>query len=211
MTKSFAGQLVVATDYLRRHDRVLAPIIERSASPDLQPHGDYFRALSGSIIGQQLNVKVAATIRGRFAGMGGGAYPTPKQVVGFEFNELRAIGLSAAKVSYIKDLAQHIVDGRLNIERLPELPNEAIITELTDVKGIGEWTTHMFLIFSLGRLDVLPTGDLGIRKGMQALYGLSELPSPVTMQAIAERNSWTGYESVAAWYIWRSLDMDVAV
>jgi len=211
MTAPFSAQLADATAHLRKHDPVLAPVIERSPACNLQPHSDYFRALSGSIIGQQLSVKAAATIRARFTALGGKTYPTPEQVLGFESDALREVGLSRAKVTYIKDLAQHVVDGRLDIEHLPELPNEEILTEVTDVKGIGEWTAHMFLIFSLGRLDVLPTGDLGVRKGMQALYELPELPAPLKMQQVAERNNWTGYESVAAWYIWRSLDMTVAI
>lgn len=211
MTPPFSKQLSAAIDYLRKHDAVLAPVIERSPACNLQPHSDYFRALSGSIVGQQLSVKAAATIRARFAALGGTTYPTPEQVLGLEFAALRGVGLSRAKVAYIKDLAQHVVDGRLDVAHLPELPNEEILTEVTDVKGIGEWTAHMFLIFSLGRLNVLPTGDLGIRKGMQALYELPGLPLPLEMQAIAERNRWTGYESVAAWYIWRSLDMAVAI
>lgn len=211
MTKSFALQLTAAADHLRKHDPVLAAVIERSPACGIQPHSDYFRALSGSIIGQQLSVKAAATIRGRFVALGGDAHPTPQEILDFEFDTLRGVGLSRAKVAYIKDLAQHVVDGRLDIAHLPELPNEEILTEVTDVKGIGEWTAQMFLIFSLGRLNVLPTGDLGIRKGMQILYELPELPAPVEMLAIAERHNWTGYESVAAWYIWRSLDMAVAI
>lgn len=211
MTKGFADQLLVATEHLRKHDPVLAGVIGRSPVCNIQPHDDYFRALSGSIVGQQLSVKAAATIRGRFVALGDKAHPTPQQVLDFEFDTLRGVGLSRAKVTYIKDLAQHVVDGRLDIAHLSELLNEEILTEVTDVKGIGEWTAQMFLIFSLGRLDVLPTGDLGIRKGVQILYELPELPTPPEMQVIAERNSWTGYESVAAWYIWRSLDMAVAI
>ena len=211
MTKPFAPQLTVATDHLRKHDPVLAAVIERSPVCDIKPHGDYFQALSGSIIGQQLSVKAAATIRNRFAALGGNTYPRPQQVLKFEVDTLRETGLSGAKVKYVKDLAEHVIDGRLDVEHLPELPNEEVLTELTDIKGVGEWTAHMFMIFCLGRLDILPTGDLGVRKGVQALYNLPELPTPLEMQTIAERNSWTGYESVAAWYIWRSLDMAVAI
>jgi DNA-3-methyladenine glycosylase II len=211
MTKLFKKQLEAATTHLHHHDPVLAAVIERSPTCDLQPHGDYFRALCQSIIGQQLSVKAARTIRDRFAALGGDDYPTPAQVVSLPADELRTVGLSRAKVIYLKDLAQHVTDERLEVARLPELPNEAIMVELTDVKGIGEWTAHMFLIFCLGRLDILPTGDLGVRKGMEGLYELPELPTPLEMQRIAERNQWTGYESVAAWYVWRSIDMAVAI
>jgi DNA-3-methyladenine glycosylase II len=207
MSADFRQKLTQATQHLRNHDPVLARVIDRSEPCNLQPHSDYFRALAGSIIGQQLSTKVAATIRGRFAALAGTGFPPPGQVAGFSFDELRAVGLSAAKIAYLRDLAAHVIDGRLDIARLPELTNEEIITEVIDVKGIGEWTAHMFLIFCLGRLDVLPTGDLGIRKGIQLLYELPKLPLPLEIQTIAERNSWTGCESIASWYVWRSLDI----
>lgn len=184
----------------------MVDVIARSPECDIKPHRDYFSALAGSIIGQQLSVKAAATIRGRFAARGSSGFPTPQEVLEAPDIDLRGVGLSNAKVKYVKDLAQHVIDGRLDLSRLPELSNEEIIAEVTGVKGVGEWTAHMFLIFCLGRLDVLPTGDLGVRSGMKALYGLAELPDPLTMQKLASRNGWTGYESIAAWYIWRSLD-----
>jgi DNA-3-methyladenine glycosylase II len=206
----FSVELTQATEHLRRSDPALAPIIVRVGACTLGPHNDYFQALAGSIIGQQLSTKSAAAIRARFAALGGKAFPRPQQVMDFTFEELRAVGLSAAKVASLQDLAAHIIDGRLDVVRLPELSNEEILTEVTDVKGIGEWTAHMFLIFCLGRLDVLPAGDLGIRKGVQQLYELPALPAPLEVQAIAERNQWTGYESVASWYVWRSLDLPAA-
>jgi DNA-3-methyladenine glycosylase II len=162
--------------------------------------------LASSIVGQQLSVKAAANIRGRFAALGEGDFPTPEETRDFPVEKMREAGLSSAKAKYLKDLADHVVDKRLDLSRIAELPNEELIVELTDVKGIGEWTAHMFLIFCLGRLDVLPTGDLGVRRGMQILYGLRDLPNPETMYRIAGKNGWTGYESVASWYIWRSLD-----
>jgi DNA-3-methyladenine glycosylase II len=196
-----------AVAHLQSHDAVLRSVIDRVGPCQLQPHSDYYRELVESIISQQLSVKAAATITGRFKQLGVGEFPTPQEILALETERLRAVGLSGAKAGYVQDLAMHVRDGRLDIERLPELPNEEIIVRLTDIKGIGEWTAHMFLIFSLGRLDVLPTGDLGVRKGMQALYGLAVLPSPKEMQEIAEHNRWSPYESVAAWYIWRSLEM----
>lgn len=185
----------------------MAAVIDRAGPCTLQPHDDYYRELAESIVSQQLSTKAAATIIGRFRELGADGFPSPQEVLGFEVERLRGVGLSGAKARYIQDLAQHVVDGRLRIEQLLELTNDEIIVELTDIKGIGEWTAQMFLIFSLGRLDVLPTGDLGIRKGMQALYDLAELPSPTQMQTVAERNHWSPYRTVAAWYIWRSLDL----
>jgi DNA-3-methyladenine glycosylase II len=120
--------------------------------------------------------------------------------------KLRDIGLSWAKVKYVKDLAQHVLDGRLDLNHLATMPNEQIIEQLTAVKGIGEWSAHMFMIFGLGRLDVLPTGDLGVRKAVMNLYGLKQLPDPARMITVANKNHWHPYESVAAWYLWQSLD-----
>jgi len=205
----FQQRLAAATSQLRQGDSVLARIIERVGACTLEPHTDYFEALAGAILGQQLSTKVARVIRDRFAALGKAGYPTPKEVAGFSDEALRGIGLSGGKVKYVRDLAAHVLDGRLDLAHLPELVNEEIITELTDVNGIGEWTAQMFLIFCLGRLDVLPTGDLGVRKGMMALYELDALPDVVAMERIAERNSWTGVESVAAWYVWRSLELAV--
>ena len=204
-------QVAEAAKHLRENDPVLAPIIDTSGPVKIEPHNDYYRALAGSIIGQQLSVKAAATIRDRFAKLGKKGFPEPEEVTVVSDEKMREAGLSAAKVRYVKDLAQHILEGKLRINDLPELPNEEIIVELTDVKGVGEWTAHMFLIFCLGRLDVLPTGDLGIRKGVQALYGLKDMPNPIELRKVADKNNWTGYESIASWYVWRSLDLDVVI
>lgn len=119
---------------------------------------------------------------------------------------MRAVGLSRPKVKYIKDLAQHILDGKLKFNEFDELSNEEIIKELVAVKGIGEWTAHMFLIFCMGRLDILPYGDLGIRNGMRNLYKFKDAPTPQQMQSIADKHEWHPYESVAAWYVWQSLE-----
>jgi DNA-3-methyladenine glycosylase II len=207
----YIGRLDAAAVHLREHDPVLAPVIAMSGRCEIRPHTDYYEAIVNSILGQQLSTKVARVIRDRFAALGGKVFPAPEQVMKFSFDELRAVGLSGAKIKYVQDLAAHVLDGRLDLAHLAEEPNEAIITAVTDVKGVGEWTAHMFLMFCVGRLDVLPTGDLGIRKGVQGLYGLKELPAPLEIRRIAERNSWTGYESVASWYVWRSIDMAVTI
>lgn len=203
---NFPKQIDGAIAHLRAADPALGVVIDRSPRCDLEPHTDYFRALAGSIIGQQLSVKAARSIREKFITIGAGEFPTPDEVLAASESDLRERGLSFAKIKYVKDLARHVKDKRLDLGLIAELPNEELIVELTDVKGIGEWTAHMFLIFCLGRLDVLPTGDLGIRKGMQILYELKELPDPQTMMKLAAKNGWTDYESVASWYIWRSLD-----
>jgi DNA-3-methyladenine glycosylase II len=155
--------------HLAKNDALLADVIKLYGPCTITPHTDYYRELLDSIVSQQLSVKAASTIFGRFLGLYGGATPTPEQILNTPHEDIRAVGCSNAKARYIRDLAQHIYDGRLDLNHIATLPNEAIITQLTAVKGIGEWSAHMFLIFSLGRLDVLPTGDLGIRKGMQKL------------------------------------------
>lgn len=195
-----------AAEHLARHDRRLAPIIAQAGPCPLRAHTDYYYQLVRSVIGQQLSVRAAATITQRFLELFDSHLPTPAQILALSDDQLRAVGFSRAKVGYVKDLANRLLDGRLAFDRLDELSNQTIIAELTAVKGIGVWTAHMFLIFSMARSDILPTGDLGIRAGMQKLYGLTELPSPTTMLDLAQINSWQPYQSVASWYVWRSLD-----
>jgi DNA-3-methyladenine glycosylase II len=132
--------------------------------------------------------------------------PTPEQLLEVEDQKLRDAGLSWAKVRYVKDLAQHVLDKRLDLEHVATMPNDQLIEQLTAVKGIGEWSAHMFMMFGLGRLDVLPVGDLGIRKALVLHYGLDKMPDPATCITIANENNWHPYESVASWYLWKSLD-----
>lgn len=195
-----------AAAYLAAHDPILAPVITRAGLCRIEPHRDYYRALGDSIIGQQLSVKAAASIKKRFRDLFDGAFPEPQAILEKSIDELRTAGLSNAKAKYIQDLAQHIIDGKIDFADIDELTNEAIIKKLTDVKGIGEWTVHMFLMFCMGRTDVLATGDLGIRNGIRTLYELDHLPSPAEITEIAERNKWHPYESIACWYLWYSLD-----
>lgn len=206
MTEIFREQLQAAALHLAKADPILATVIKSSPLPDFVPHTDYYRALVNSIIGQQLSVKAAATIKQRFVDLFDGTFPLPEQIVAKDIEELRSVGLSRPKANYIQDLARHILGGSVRFDTLDQLSNDEIITELTAVKGIGEWTVHMFLLFCMGRSDVLPTGDLGIRSGMRKLYGLNELPTPEEVREVAERSGWHPYESIASWYIWRSLD-----
>lgn len=208
MTYNLASlqELQKAADYLAKNDPVLAPIITETGLAEFEPHTDYYAALVNSIIGQQLSVKAAASIKKRFRDLYDGALPTPEAILKTTTEDLRGVGFSGAKVKYVHDLAEHILDGRITFDRLAEQSNDEIIAELTDVKGIGEWTAHMFLMFCVGRLDVLPVGDLGVRNGVRALYAFPEVPSPQQVTEVAARNKWHPYESVASWYIWRSLD-----
>lgn len=195
-----------AADYLAAHDPILKPAIERYGLCDITPHQDYYRALVSSIIGQQLSVKAAASIRQKFLNLFGGTFPEPAAILDKSIDELRSAGLSRAKALYVSDLARHVISGKVQFDHLDERSNDEIITKLTDVKGIGVWTVHMFLMFCMGRLDVLPVGDLGIRNGLRLLYKLDTLPTPAQVEAISAQNHWHPYESVASWYVWESLD-----
>lgn len=196
----------VAADYLAKNDPVLRPIIMRTPLPSFTPHTNYYQELIDSIIGQQLSVAAARTIRARFMALFDNQLPSPERILATDPEELRAVGLSRPKVAYIQDLAGHIIDGTLTFEHIDEMPNEAIISMLTAVKGIGEWTAHMFLMFCMGRLDILPTGDLGIRNGIKLLYGFDHPPTPADVKRIANEYHWEPYQSVASWYVWKSLE-----
>jgi DNA-3-methyladenine glycosylase II len=195
-----------AADHLSKHEPVLATVIEHAGLCTIRPRTDYYRKIIESIIGQQLSVKAAASIRARFEALFPSSYPSPDQILVADFDDLRAVGLSKAKIAYIKDLAQHVVDGRLEFEKFNDMSNDDIIAELTAVKGVGEWTAHMFLMFAMVRLNILPVGDLGIRSGIQFLYGLDHLPSPDEIQKLAAQNHWRPFESIACWYIWHARD-----
>jgi DNA-3-methyladenine glycosylase II len=195
-----------AAAYLSKNDPILKPVITRAGLPTISPHDNHYWELIDSIISQQLSVKAASTIEKRFRGLFDSEFPSPDEILAKSIEELRTAGLSGAKAKYIQDLAGHIKEGKVVFDKLAHQSNQEIITELTDVKGIGEWTAHMFLIFSVGRLDILPTGDLGIRNGIRALYDLPDLPSPQQIRDLADTNNWHPYESIASWYIWHSLD-----
>ncbi len=200
-----------AAQHLSTRDPLLKSVIEKYGPCTIRPHTDYYQELVDSIVSQQLSVKAAAAIEGRFRDMFGGQFPSPQQILTKTPDDLRAIGFSYAKGNYVRDLAQHIIDGEVQFDKFDALSNEEIISELTAVKGIGEWTAHMFLMFCMGRSDVLPVGDLGIKNGIKKLYSLDEAPSPEQIKAIARNNQWQPYESVACWYIWASLDNKPAV
>jgi len=165
---------------------------------------DHYGALVRAIVGQQLSTRAARSIYVRLTERFDGRTPTPEQVLADEPEELRAAaGLSRAKVGYLRSLAEHALSGELELERLDELPDEDVIAELVAVKGLGLWTAQMFLMFHLERPDVLPVGDLGIRRAIERAYALPELPDPATMERIAQ--PWRPYRTLACRYLWRSL------
>ena len=195
-----------AAEHLAQNDPVLRPIIERVGPSTIRPHKDYYWELVDSIISQQLSVKAARSIESRFQELFGSQVPKPEQILEKDVEELRSVGLSRPKAGYIRDLAQHIGDGKIRFDRFDSLSNDEIMKELIDVKGIGEWTVHMFLMFCMGRLDVLPVGDLGIRNSMRQLYGFKDVPTPDEIKAVAKKYHWRPYESIASWYVWQNLD-----
>lgn len=204
---TFSESLRKAEKHLARRDAVLRQFIKRHGSCRLQKHTRYFETLVNSIVSQQLSTKAADTIFQRFRALYAPArFPKPDQIVSTPDETLRSVGLSSQKLSYIKDLAAKVEAKQVHLRRISTMSDDKIIAELTQVKGIGVWTVHMFLIFSLGRLNVLPVGDLGIRMAIQRSYGFSELPKPAEIEAIAEQNKWQPYCSVASWYLWRSLE-----
>lgn len=204
--------VVDAAKHLTAHDPVLAVVIANSPLCTIRPHKNYYQELVDSIISQQLSVKAARSIEKRFCELFGSEnFPSPEQILSKDIEELRSVGLSRPKAAYIQDLAQHVVDGKLKFDHLDDLPNTEVTKELVAVKGIGEWTAHMFLMFCMGRLDVLPIGDLGIKNGITKLYGLDHVATPEEITDIAQKNNWHPYESVASWYVWQSLDNTPAV
>jgi DNA-3-methyladenine glycosylase II len=213
MFKVATPELIVqAAQYLRQVDTELAKIITKAGLPTITPHNDYYQSLVTSIISQQLSVKAAATIEKRFRGLFAGVtFPTPSQIIETDIDTLRSVGLSRQKSTYIQDLAVKVEERTVHFDHLDTLSNDEVIEELTKIKGVGVWTVHMFLIFCMGRLDVLPTGDLGIKNGIYNLYKLPEKPTPERIDAHARKYSWHPYESVASWYIWHSLDNNPAV
>lgn len=207
MVSSFNNSLKDAAKHLANRDAQLAPIIATAGLPTIRPHTNYYQELVESIISQQLSVKAAATILKRFIALfPGDEFPTPEDILSKDIEELRAVGLSRQKGTYIQDLALKVTDGTVRFDHLDSLSNEEIISELTQIKGVGVWTVHMFLMFCMGRLDVLPVGDLGIKNGIQKLYGLDVPPTPDDISRIARENNWHPYETAASWYIWHSLD-----
>ena len=196
-----------AVAHLRAVDPVLAGVIDRVGPCQARAHkeGTHFGAVLRSIVYQQLSGKAAATIHHRVLAVFGGDEPTPRALLRTDDAVLRAAGLSGQKTRYVKDLASHAAERRFPIERLHELDDDAVLATLTQIKGVGRWTAQMFLMFRLGRPNVLPELDLGIQKGIQRAYGLRRLPKPVQVEK--RGRPWAPYRTIASWYLWRLLDL----
>jgi DNA-3-methyladenine glycosylase II len=190
---------------LARRDPVLGTVIRRVGRCGLAPRGDPYRYLVRSVLYQQITGHAARAIEGRLKGRFEGRIPAPERLRAAHARTLRSVGLSRQKIASLRAIAAAFDDGALDARRLRRLDDVAVIESVTRVRGVGEWTAHMLLMFSLGRPDVLPVGDYGIRKGAAALYGLTELPRPRELEALAE--PWRPWRSVASWYLWRSMDV----
>jgi DNA-3-methyladenine glycosylase II len=190
--------------HLKKSDPVLASLIGRVGAYKMQYRDPSFETLVRSIVYQQLSGRVAKVIFDRLAAAVPGGKLTPAAILKLTPARMRKCGLSKQKTAYIRDLARKTARGKVNFDALRTLPDEAVIECLTEVKGIGVWTAHMFLMFALERPDVLPTGDLGIRSAIRKAYGLADLPHPKKIEELAV--SWRPYCSVASWYLWRSLE-----
>jgi DNA-3-methyladenine glycosylase II len=194
---------------LMRADKVLRRVMEEQGPihPDIDRRGsrpNAWEALARAIVGQQLSTRAARSIWGKLTDQFGGRTPKPEELLRKRRTTLRKAGLSNAKVEFLRDLATRIKDGRLDLGRLKDLSDEDVCVELTEVKGIGRWTAEMFLIFHLGRHDILSAGDLGIRRAIQVAYGMDDLPGPEEIDRIAE--AWRPHRTLAGLYLWRSLD-----
>jgi DNA-3-methyladenine glycosylase II len=201
-----------ATAHLRAADPRLAALIDRVGALSARPRssnrptpGEYYAGLVRTIVGQQLSTRAAAAIWQRLLDHFDGRAPTPEEILAADPEALRAAaGLSRAKTVYLRSLAEHVLNGSLELDRLDSLDDDAVIAELVAVKGIGEWSAHMFLMFQLERPDVLAPGDLGIRRGIQIAYAMEAMPTPAEVIAIAE--PWRPYRTAACLYLWRAID-----
>ena len=198
-----------AMAHLVASDPILAGIIARHGVCTLTQERDLFAAVGQAIVSQQISVRAAATILGRVTALMPGGILTPEGVRAIPEEELRAAGLSWRKVGYLRDGALHFVDGTLDPDTLRDADDETFITALVAIKGVGRWTAEMVLLFSLGRPDILSTGDYGLRSAMQRHWNLPALATPDEMERIAA--PWRPYRSVASWYLWRSLSAAPAI
>ena len=212
---SFSAQHIKAARlHLRKSDPKLADIIKKVGPFTAKARRYRFGALVRSIVSQQISTHAAHAILGRLEeGVGErrqkpkkrGQSFCPETMLSFSIDELRELGVSRQKATYLQSLAQHVVDGDVDLASITKMSDEEAVECLTQIKGIGRWTVEVFLIFSLGRLDVLPADDLGIKTAAKNIYRLRELPNRKKLEKIAK--PWRPYASVASWYLWRSLEL----
>lgn len=199
------AERAAASRHLRREDRILRKTIDAVGPFTLKLERRRFAMLVRSIISQQISTGAARSIRSRLETLAAPEGLTETSIGSLSIDQLRTVGLSGQKVSYLIDLSEKVLSGEVKLGRIGRLSNEDVIGELTQVKGIGRWTAQMFLIFTLGRLDVFPYDDLGVRSAIRDLYDFDELPTKNECLEVAQ--AWAPYESVASWYCWRSIDL----
>jgi DNA-3-methyladenine glycosylase II len=190
-----------AVKFLQK-DPQLAGVIDIVGKYELKKRNRHFAVLVESIISQQLATSAADAIFKRFKGLYP-KFPTASDILATKKSKLRTVGLSGMKIEYLRDLAKHVEEGKLNMRTISRMSDEDVIIHLTQVKGIGRWTAEMFLIFSLGRQDIFPVGDLALRKGVQMLFSLPEMPKPKEAEKLGQK--WKPYRTAATWYLWKSL------
>jgi len=195
----------LASRHLRRRDPVLGAVVAKVGPCAIVPRGDPYRYLVRSVMYQQITGHAARAIEGRLMAAYGGRLPAPEKLRAARAPALRKVGLSRQKIASLRAIATAFDDGTLVNRRLAKLDDEAVIAAVTQLRGVGEWTAHMMLMMSLGRPDVLPVGDYGVRKAARDLYGLADLPKAKELTEIAE--PWRPYRSIAAWYLWRSMEI----
>lgn len=196
--------------HIYSNDKKLARIIDAAGDCTIRPKKDYYHSLLRSIVGQQLSTIAAGAIKKRFFDYFD-SKPLPQDILKVPDKKLRNLGLSWAKIKYVKDLSKKMLTNEINFKGLNKMTDEKIIAEFTKVKGIGNWTVHMFLIFTLGRLNVLPTSDLGIRKAAKLNYNLRKPPDEKRLKMLSKENGWEPYNSIASWYLWKSIDMKITL
>jgi DNA-3-methyladenine glycosylase II len=192
-----------AVRHLKKADPILCAIIERIGPYRIEYDEPRFHSLAEAIVYQQLNGRAAFTIFKRLTDLAGDPL-TPEGILKLTEAQMRGVGLSKQKLSYLRDLAEKAHSGQVDFARLPDMPDDEVIKQLTQIKGIGVWTAHMFLMFALRRPNVLPTGDYGVQMAIRKHYRKRKLPKPADMEKIAK--SWEPYRSVACWYLWKSMD-----
>jgi DNA-3-methyladenine glycosylase II len=202
---SNAQKIDLALQHLSKNDSVISTLIKKFGKCNLQPHRQYFNSLLRAIAGQQLSVKSASAIYMRLIDYLNHK-PTPEDILKTDSTQLRGLGLSNAKVAYVKDLSEKIINKEIRLNNFSRKSNEDIISDLIKVKGVGIWTAQMFLAFTLGRMDVLPTTDFGIRKAIMLNYGLKKLPDERRIEKIAKERNWHPYSTIVSLYLWKSLD-----
>ena len=188
------------------NDKYLAKVIDISEPCNIYIKKNYFNAVLRAIIGQQLSPNVARIINLRFLEFFN-KKPLPELILAAENNDLRALGLSWAKIKYIKDFSHKLINKEISLKGISGKSDEDIIQMLTAVKGIGVWTVHMLLVFTLGRVNILPVGDFALRKAAKNVYGLRKIPDEKKLRHLSKKFNWTPYNSIASWYLWKSLEL----